>query len=83
MASYNQINTRNEGSVKVISFNSYGGVHRPVERPGMSGLISQLSWGNPATMKALRELFSCNANEVIVAIEITDDGIKAKFETLE
>lgn len=45
------------------------------------GVISQLSWNNAFVMSALRQMFGCNDNELITAVEVTDQGIKAKFET--
>lgn len=54
----------------------------PVERPGFCGLVSNVSWGNPDTVAALRQLFGCKSDEQIVAIEVTANGIKAKFERM-
>lgn len=43
------------------------------------GIISQVQWNNPAVMEALRVLFSCTKTESIEAIEISVNGIHAKF----
>lgn len=49
---------------------------------GLTGTVSQASWDNRDMMPALRALFHCRTNEIIVAISIDDHGIAAKIETI-
>lgn len=67
---------RNVGSIKVITFDE----NIDAQRPGFCGVVSNISWRNADVRKGLRTMFACKDDEEIVAIEITDEGIKAKFE---
>lgn len=52
----------------------------PTERSQLgSGTISQVSWNNTQVRDAMHMLFGKLRHEEITAIEITPDGIKAKF----
>jgi len=47
----------------------------------MPGVVtsSWVSWDNPNIRKAINKLFQCGGREVIIALDITDDGMKATF----
>lgn len=68
---------RNVGNVKCITLHD-----GPAERPGFCGLVGNISWFNPSVREGLRVMFAVKPDEEIVAIEVTDDGIKAKFERI-
>lgn len=68
---------RNSDNVKVVTFGNDTRIK--AERPGFDGVVGQISWDNASLQAGLREMFGCLKSEVITAIEITDDGIKAKF----
>ncbi len=50
-----------------------------VEFDGECCTQSEISWGNPSTMRALRALFGVSGEEKIVAVVITSRGIKAEL----
>ena len=64
----------NTSTSKVVSFGDN------VEKTNFCGVVSQITWNNPDLMTGLRTMFGCKKDEVIVAIEVTDVGIRAKFE---
>lgn len=64
---------RNDGTNKAVTF---VGAAQPV---GFSGTVSQISWDNGDLRTALHQMFAVKPNEVLVAIEISDYGIKAQF----
>lgn len=45
-----------------------------------SGIMSTISWDNPEVQVAINTLFHVKENEVIEAIIINKQGIKAKFK---
>lgn len=66
---------------KVIIFDQlYVPVFQPTQ---MDGQISEIRWDNPDFMTGLRIMFDAKDSEVIVAIELTDGGIRAKFERVD
>ena len=50
------------------------------DRP-LSGIVSQLSWKNPETKKALKNLFNVKDNELLVGVSVDRTGIKAHIKT--
>ena len=46
------------------------------------GSVGSITWRNPDAMAGLRRMFAATAKEKIVAIEVTANGIAAKFETV-
>lgn len=50
-----------------------------VEFEGSGCAVTELSWGNPGVMPALRTLFACQKNESVIAIVVTRHGIKAEI----
>lgn len=69
---------RNAGTAKCVTLNS----SLQAEYPGFCGTVSQITWRNPNVLKGLRVMFAAADDEEIVAIELTDEGIKAKFNRL-
>lgn len=66
----------NKDGSRTVSFN-----HDPADAHSLSGgTQSNISWGNPDTMKGLRVMFGCREDELLVAVQIDAYGIKAKFE---
>lgn len=68
---------RKNGAIAVTFTND---VRTPALEPGFDGTVSQLSWDNAFLMPGLRAMFGCQPDERIVAIEVDNHGIKAKFE---
>lgn len=46
----------------------------------LSGIVSQLSWVNPETRKALKNLFNIKDSELLVGVSVGKMGIKAHIE---
>ena len=45
-----------------------------------SGIVSQISFENKDFMAGLRLMFDAKEDEIIVAFEVTSEGIKTYFE---
>lgn len=56
---------------------TFDGSSKPTSLTGVCGTIT---WRNRDAMAGLRKMFAAAENEIIVAIEVTEDGIQAKFE---
>lgn len=76
-----KIRNSHDDNRKVVTFSH--DVREPTELPGMTGVISEISWNNPKLMEGLRTMFGCPPHEQIVAVEITDAGIRAKFKIVK
>lgn len=54
----------------------------PKEHEKGSGSTSSITWENPYLLSALNTAFAVRSNERIASLEITPDGITARFESL-
>ena len=48
-----------------------------------TGIVRQVTWENPETQAALRQLFHRKDNERLIAVVVNNQGIKAHFEFKE
>jgi len=56
---------------RVIEYNN--------QTPTEDGIVSFISWDNPALAEALIKLFNVKSYEILQGFIITEDGVKASF----
>lgn len=48
-----------------------------------NGTMSRATWGNRSVIAAINSIFDVKSHEKITQIEITEDGITARFERVK